>query len=374
MTLRTGNRGGNAAAKGGVGTGNAALVPVAVAVLAAVVALVVGGVDTAGRVLLLAAVEVSLSFDNAVVNATVLRRLSEFWQRLFLTVGVLIAVVGMRLLFPLLVVAFSARLSPASALHLALTDPHTYDLRLAAARPEISAFGGAFLLMVFLDFLLADRDVRWLRPLENLSARVARLDRLAPVIALGALLAAAMIGRHPDNQVRAVLVAGLLGVIAHLLISGLNGLSESEGDDLSGTDAADGHDAADTARPSAPLSGRDALIAFCFLELMDASFSFDGVIGAFAFTSNLFIIAAGLGIGALAIRTLTVRLVRRGTLTDYAYLEHGAHYAIGILGVLLLVGAYRALPQLLTGLLGVGVIGAALASSVVRNRRHAHSA
>lgn len=367
MTLRTGNRG----IGEGAGTGNAALAPAAVAVLAAVVALVVGGVDTAGRVLLLAAVEVSLSFDNAVVNATVLRRLSDFWQRLFLTVGVLIAVVGMRLLFPLLVVAFSARLSPASALHLALTDPHTYDLRLAAARPEISAFGGAFLLMVFLDFLLADRDVRWLRPLENLSARVARLDRLAPVIALGALLAAAMIGRHPDDQVRAVLVAGLLGVIAHLLISGLNGLSESADDGASDTDAAD---AADAAGPSAPLSGRDALIAFCFLELMDASFSFDGVIGAFAFTSNLFIIAAGLGIGALAIRTLTVRLVRRGTLTDYAYLEHGAHYAIGILGVLLLVGAYRELPQLLTGLLGVGVIGAALASSVVRNRRHARSA
>jgi len=215
--------------------------------------------------------------------------------------------------------------------------------------------------MVFLDFLLDERDVHWLRPLERLSARVARLDRLAPVLALGALLAAAVIGQHPDGEVSAVLVAGLLGVITHLLISGLSGLSEHDDADDGGGDPA-------------TLSGRNAFFAFCFLELMDASFSFDGVIGAFAFTSNLFVIAAGLGIGALAVRTLTVRLVRRGTLADFAYLEHGAHYAIGLLGALLLANAYRSLPELLTGLLGVGVIAASLASSVVRNRRQAHSA
>jgi uncharacterized protein len=335
----------------------------AVAVLAAGAAGVAGGIEAAGQVLLLAAVEVSLSFDNAVVNATVLRRLSVFWQRMFLTVGVLVAVAGMRLLFPLLVVSFSARLSPVSALRLAWSDPHVYSLRLAAARPEISAFGGAFLLMVFLDFLLAERDLHWLRPLERISARAARLDRLAPVLALAALLAAAMIGRHPGDQVSDVLAAGLLGVITHLLISGLSGLSEHDDDTAV-------HEATDTARaPTALLRGRDGLLAFCFLELMDASFSFDGVIGAFAFTSNLLVIASGLGVGALAVRSLTVQLVRRGTLADFAYLEHGAHYAIGLLGTLLLVRAYQPPPQLLTGLLGVGVIAASLASSVVRNHR-----
>lgn len=313
---------------------------------------------TLGRILLLAAVEVALSFDNAVVNATVLRRLGAFWQRLFLTAGVLIAVVGMRLLFPLLVVAISAKLSPAAALRLAGADPHGYDQRLAAAHPEISAFGGAFLLMVFLDFLLAERELAWLRPLERLSARVARLDRLAPVIALVALLAAALLGRHPENQVSAVLTAGLLGVVTHLLISGLSTLSEpGEAEQEPGESG-----------EQALLTGRDAFFAFCFLELMDASFSFDGVIGAFAFTSNLFVIAAGLGIGALAVRSLTVRLVRRGTLADFVYLEHGAHYAIGLLGVLLLATTYGSLPELLTGLLGIGMIGASLASSVARNR------
>jgi len=315
-----------------------------------------------GRILLLAAVEVSLSFDNAVVNATVLRRLSAFWQRLFLTVGVLIAVVGMRLLFPLLVVAVSAKLSPAAALHLAAADPQAYDQRLAAAHPEISAFGGAFLLMVFLDFLLAERETTWLRPLERLSGRLARLDRLAPVVALVALLAAAFLGRHPENQVNAVLAAGLLGVVTHLLISGLSTLSGHDEDEH-----AQGQEAAEPPK----LTGRDAFFAFCFLELMDASFSFDGVIGAFAFTSNLFVIAAGLGIGALAVRSLTVRLVRRGTLADFVYLEHGAHYAIGLLGALLPATAYSSLPELLTAVLGVGMIGASLASSIARNRVHA---
>jgi hypothetical protein len=344
-----------------------AFAPVAAAAVAAGVAFAAGGIGVVGRVLLLAAVEVSLSFDNAVVNATVLRRLNRFWQRLFLTVGLLIAVLGMRLLFPLLVVSFSARLSPVAALHLALNDPHTYDLRLAGARPEISAFGGAFLLMVFLDFLLSDRDLQWLRPVERLSAHVARLDRLGPVLALCALLAAAMIGRHPDGQEGTVLAAGLLGVITHLLISGLSGLAEHD-------DAPDTSAAPDPSAPTAPpLSGRNALFAFLFLELMDASFSFDGVIGAFAFTSNLFVIAAGLGVGALAVRSLTVRLVRSDALSGFAYLEHGAHYAIGLLGGLLLASTYHSLPELLTGLLGVGVIVASLASSIVRNRRRAHA-
>jgi hypothetical protein len=224
--------------------------------------------------------------------------------------------------------------------------------------------------MVFLDFLLAERDLTWLHPLERLSARISRLDRLAPVIALGALLATALVGRHPENEVNAVLAAGLFGIIAYLLISGLSGLSrladpEGAEDGAGGAGSPGG----EGEKAPAPLRGRDAFFAFCFLELMDASFSFDGVVGAFAFSSNLFVIAAGLGIGALAVRSLTVRLVRRGTLTDFVYLEHGAHYAIGLLGMLLLATAYRSLPQLLSGVLGIGVIGAALASSVLRNRR-----
>src|SRR5207245_6010504 len=81
--------------------------------------------------------------------------------------------------------------------------------------------------------------------------------------------------------------------------------------------------------------GKAAFFLFLYLEVLDASFSFDGVVGAFAITSDPIIIAIGLGIGAMFIRSLTVYLVKKGTLAEYVYLEHGALYAIGALAILL---------------------------------------
>ena len=84
-------------------------------------------------------------------------------------------------------------------------------------------------------------------------------------------------------------------------------------------------------RASVLATGKAAFALFCYLEVLDASFSFDGVIGAFAISTDILVIAAGLGIGALFIRSLTVWLVRQGTLDEYVFLEHGAHYALGAL-------------------------------------------
>ena len=97
---------------------------------------------------------------------------------------------------------------------------------------------------------------------------------------------------------------------------------------------------------------------FLYLEVLDASFSFDGVIGAFAITNDIFMMALGLGIGAMYIRSLTVYLVRKGTLDDYVYLEHGAHYAIGALAVILLVTIKYEINEVITGLVGVVLIAA----------------
>jgi hypothetical protein len=66
-----------------------------------------------------------------------------------------------------------------------------------------------------------------------------------------------------------------------------------------------------------------------------------------------------------------VFLVRKGTLSEYVYLEHGALWAIGALAVLLLITMRYEVPEVVTGLIGVGFIAAAFASSVVRNRREA---
>ena len=86
-------------------------------------------------------------------------------------------------------------------------------------------------------------------------------------------------------------------------------------------------------------------------------------------SSDIFVIAAGLGIGAFYVRSMTIFLVERGTLSRFVFLEHGAHYAIGALAALLLISIAHEVPELVSGLIGVGFIAVALLSSVLRNRR-----
>jgi len=312
---------------------------------------------------ILGVLEVSVSFDNAVVNATYLRRLSPRWQRLFLTVGVLIAVFGMRLLFPLVIVSLTAHVSPAQALRLALDgggveQAGSYANLLHEAHPAIAAFGGIFLLLLFCDFVFGERDRVWLTWLERPLLRIGKLDEVGVLVAVVVLLVVTET-LTPADKTTTVLLSGLFGVLTFLLVNGLNELFDSG-----------------EHRPGAVhLVGRAAFTVFLYLEVLDATFSFDGVIGAFAITSDPVIIAIGLGIGAMYIRSLTLFLVRKGTLESYVYLEHGALWAIGALAVLLLLTIRFDVPELVTGLIGAGFIGAALASSISRNRRkHAEAA
>ncbi|RAG80813.1 hypothetical protein DN069_36285 [Streptacidiphilus pinicola] len=328
------------------------------------------GADGFGVVLVLAILEISLSFDNAVINATVLRRMSPFWQRVFLTVGVLVAVFGMRLVFPLIVVGLTAHIAPLTVLRLALDSSRTYHglsyaEHLDAAHPAIAAFGAAFLLMIFLEFLCGEKELRWLGPLERTMERVGRMDRLPVILTLGALLLAARF--FAGDRAETVLLAGVAGLITYLLATGLSDRFEAVG-------VPDEEDAAEPApargrRAPLHVAGKAAFVLFVYLEILDASFSFDGVVGAFAVSQDIFQIALGLGIGALYIRSLTVHLVRQGTLDEYVYLEHGAHYAIGALAVILMASIKYTVPEVVTGLIGVAFIALALLGSVLRNRR-----
>lgn len=345
----------------------------------AVVGLVLGYLYDGGTGLALAAIlavlEVSLSFDNAVVNATVLVRMSPFWQKIFLTVGVAIAVFGMRLIFPLLIVGITAKLNPVEAVRLALKkgDPDTqgtYGYLLHQAHPAIAAFGGMFLLMLFLDFVFEEREITWLSWLERPLARIGKLNQLSVVVALGLLaISAYTFGEHADthqpDRISTVLVAGVLGLATYLLVNGLGEFFDEGGDDEDGDEL----DAQLARKKRMHVVGKAAFFLFLYLEVLDASFSFDGVVGAFAITSDPIIIAIGLGIGAMFIRSLTVFLVRKGTLSEYVYLEHGALWAIGALAVILLVTIEYEVPEVVTGLIGVAFIGAALISSIIRNRR-----
>jgi hypothetical protein len=271
------------------------------------VAFFYGGWTALGLCLILGVLEVSLSFDNAVVNAKVLERMDAFWQKMFLTVGILIAVFGMRLILPLLIVGLTAKLGPIEAVQLALEKgdadtPCTYAYILTEAHPQIAAFGAMFLLMLFLDFIFEPRDVYWLSFIERPLAKVGRLGNASVIVsAVALLLTAELLAEAPVT----VLFAGILGMITYLAVNGLGNLLETSdvleevvGDEPVATSAV-------RAAPTAPsqlakASGRAGFFLFLYLEVLDGSFSFDGVIGAFAITSDPIIIALGLGfIGAM---------------------------------------------------------------------------
>ncbi|WP_029137691.1 DUF475 domain-containing protein [Nakamurella lactea] len=344
-------------------------------IVALVVAFFYGGWSGLALCLILGILEVSLSFDNAVVNATVLERMSEFWQKIFLTVGIVIAVFGMRLVFPLLIVEFTAGLNPVEAFRLAMEKgdpevPGTYGYLLNEAHPQIAAFGGMFLLMLFLNYIFEEREITWLSWLERPLARIGKLDQLSVVIA-GVLLVVFAETMAPNPE--AVLISGVLGIITYIAVNGLGTLFEGSGADEDAIEgAAAGADGAPKKSGNGQLVkavGKAGFFLFLYLEVLDASFSFDGVIGAFAITSDPILIALGLGvIGALFVRSLTIYLVRKGTLSEYVFLEHGAHWAIGALAVILLISIGVHVNEIITGLVGVAFIGAAFISSIVRNR------
>ncbi|MES2017781.1 MAG: DUF475 domain-containing protein [Pseudomonadota bacterium] len=311
-----------------------------------------GGINAAitalGITAILAVMEVSLSFDNAVVNASVLKTWDAFWQKLFLGVGIIVAVFGMRLLFPLVIVAQAADLGLMEVWNLALHDPKTYSMHLTNHHAEVAAFGGMFLLLVFLNFLLDDeKELHWLGHIEQKLGSLGKVSSVSVLVALGTLLAS--MGLVAEAQKMVVLISGLWGIMIYVGVDMISSLLEKEEEGASNV---------------GEMVKRGGVGAFLYLEVLDASFSFDGVIGAFAITNDVVIIMLGLAIGAMFVRSLTVFLVKQGTLDEYVYLEHGAHYAIGILALIMLASMKFHISEIFTGLIGVAFIAASLWSSV----------
>lgn len=297
---------------------------------------------------LLSIMEITLSFDNAVVNAVVLKDMSYKWQQRFLTWGILVAVFGMRLLFPLVIVAFATGLSTMEVGQLAFDAPEEYSRHVLASHVSIASFGGMFLLMVFFHYFFNEhKDVHWLVTIEKRLAAMGKLESLEVIVAL--LLLLCMQPLVPDADKHSALVAGLIGVVLYVSINSMMSLMSGDKDV--------GHDAA----KSVAYSG---FMGFMYLQVLDASFSLDGVIGAFAMSKDVVIIMLGLGIGAMFVRSMTIYIVRKGTLNEYIYLEHGAHYGIGALAVIMLVSMVMHVSEVITGLIGVTFIGLSLISSI----------
>lgn len=295
---------------------------------------------------ILAVMEVSLSFDNAVVNASVLKNWNAFWQKLFLTVGIIVAVFGMRLVFPLLIVSVATGLGLFDVMSMALNTPAEYSRHLTENHAQVAAFGGTFLLLVFLNFLFDDeKELHWLGWIEEKLGKHGN-ESLSVLIAL--IAAFSCMTLVPAANKLSVLISGLSGIAVYVGVSYLSGLLEEEEHD--------------------PVIGtaikRGSIGGFLYLEVLDASFSFDGVIGAFAITSDVVIIMLGLAIGAMFVRSMTIFLVHKGTLEEFVFLEHGAHYAIGILALIMLFSVKFHISEWFTGLSGVAFIGLSLWSSI----------
>ncbi len=308
-----------------------------------------GGLTAVALALILGVMEVSLSFENAVANAMVLKTMDRYWQQIFLTLGMVIAVFGMRLLFPILIVAMATNQSLQSVAYMAFEHPEQYSEYLQQSHTTISAFGGTFLFLVFLNFMLDDAKERhWIAIIEKRLKKLGKLDSVQAMIALILLIILYRSLPLGDSERVSMLIAGISGIILYISVSSIDSLLSDDGD---------------SEEKGLGPAKRAGVIGFIYLEILDASFSFDGVIGAFAVTRDLVIIMLGLSIGAMFVRSLTVFLVKKGTLDEYVYLEHGAHWAIGILAGIMLASISVNIPEVLTGLSGVMVILVSLISS-----------
>ncbi|MDB5225611.1 MAG: hypothetical protein JWL87_563 [Candidatus Adlerbacteria bacterium] len=314
------------------------IAPIAVSIIALAAVFLWGGLAAFFLALLLSILEITLSFDNAVVNAKVLARMDATWQKRFLTWGILVAVFGTRLVLPALIVSIAAGILPWSAFALAFSDPAAYGALLSGASHAINAFGGMFLLMVSLKYFFdTAKDVHWIAGIERRLARWGRIEAIEIAVALTTLLALA----HFSGEQGTVLFAGCIGLLTFVAMQGITSSLE-------------------VGETGVAIGGASL---FVYLNVLDSAFSLDGVVGAFALTSDILIIFVGLGIGAYFVRSITLYFVRQHTLEALKYLEHGAHWAILGLGLSMLVGIIAHVPEAVTGLIGLVFVSLAYYSS-----------
>jgi len=299
---------------------------------------------------LLACLETSVSLDNAVVNATVLRVMTPFWRIMFLTVGIAIAVFGMRILFPILIISVAGHMEFSQAWIIATTRPDEYRQIMEGSHLGIMGFGGTFLLVVALTYFLnKEKETHWLPVIERMLSKVGGVDNAAASLTIGLVMVTTLF--IPSTDKYTFLISSLSGFAVHALIDVLKHV-------VGGGDIV-------------TVAGKNGLVGLLYLEVLDSSFSFDGVVAAFAITNKFWLIAIGLGIGALFVRSMTVYLVAKGTLEQYIYLEPAAFWAIAFLVLVMFMSAAgHHLPggEITTGLASMVIRGAGVLTSIMQNR------
>jgi hypothetical protein len=259
----------------------------------------------------------------------------------------------MRFLFPILVVAAFSGLTVLGVMKLALYDVDKYEYYLHNVHAPLVTFGGSFLLMIFFSFFFNEqKETNWLEPLEKNLLKCNSIKYIDVVLTLLSI----MILQHfmSGNQKLPVVMAGFTGIILYLVVDSISNLLEN------------------IAQKKSMLVGETAklgFIGFLYLELIDASFSLDGVLGSFAISKDIIIITIGLAIGAMFVRSLTIYMVDMKTLKQFIYLENGAHWAIGFLALIMYFSTRIEIPEVITGGAGLIIVSASFISSILHNKQ-----
>lgn len=255
------------------------------------------------------------SVDNAIVNAHVLKTMSEKWRKIFLVWGIFTAVFLIRGLLPFMIVWLSVPEIGLAGAFNAMFGSSTEISQLIEERKGIILIGaGVFLLLVYLHWLFLEKKDPFFVPDKLIKPSYGVWFFAFTAIILVTLL---YLARHSVY----LMLAAAIGNAVFFIMYGFREQAEKQEHAL--------HD------KQSHMSNFSKLM---YLEVLDASFSFDGVVGAFAFTTSIPLIFIGNGIGALVVRQLTVKGINK--VAQYKWLKNGAMTSIGILGLFIILKSF----------------------------------
>lgn len=272
------------------------------------------------------------SVDNAIINAEVLSTMGKRARRWFLTWGMFIAVFLVRGLLPFLIIwAFNRSLSAGQIMSAAWSsDPLVQD-SIQKSAPILLVAGGVFLLFLFLHWLfLEDKRLGLPRTEKFFMSKgvwfYAVVSILLAIISWFALQESNLMG-----------FGAVVGSSLFFITHGFKQNAEQHEKKLLG-------------------SAQSDLSKLFFLEIIDTTFSIDGVLGAFAFTLSVPLILIGNGIGALVVRQVTIGNIER--IKKYVYLKNGAMYSVLVLGVVMILHSFGFhIPEYVSPLSTILIIG-----------------
>lgn len=276
--------------------------------------------------------EIVSSIDNAVINAEVLGTMSKRGKRWFLIYGILFAVFIVRGMLPWFIVwATNPSLGPIGALTATFSnDPHIKE-SFELSTPILMLGGGVFLLFLFLHWLFIE-DKHFGLPGEEFFVKHGVWYYAVVSVILVAIVALAL-KYNPSLALSAV-----IGSSAFFITDGFKKNAESNEKQL--------------------LSDKGSmsdLSKILYLEIIDATFSIDGVLGAFAFTTSVPLIILGNGLGAIVVRQLTMGNIEN--IKKYVFLKNGAMYSILCLGIVMILEGFKVeVPEYITPLATIFII------------------